>query len=202
MTSQIPDTLLVDGQEYSIAAINGDSLFSPDDYGLTPAHTFTACWRGWLCQYALADGWLVLDNLRMNLTLVPESDEVGEPIGFGGPRLNGLHPVFPNDEVWPFNNRYDWLNLTIPFTGRLLAGRGLTQESYRHMGFQPAWQYRSVLEVVAHQGQVTDVFDVSERIAAIREALSRRPLLPNGPGAGELNIQAWVAVANQINYPG
>ena len=69
MVAQIPDKLLLNDQELFIVAVNGAGLFNPANYGLEPGPAYTACWRGYLCQYALCEGRLVLDDLQLSLML-------------------------------------------------------------------------------------------------------------------------------------
>jgi len=197
MVAQIPDKLLLNDQELFIVAVNGSGLFDPASYGLTPAPAYKACWRGSLCQYAVCDGRLVLDDLKMSLTL-PERLGVG-PLACAGPAINGVQPSF-DAEVWPpLNNCYEWLNLELPFTGGLLAAAGLVGEHYIQLGFQPAWQYRTVMELIFEAGTLRQARDVSDSVVALRAALAQTPLLPS-PRFGEDSLRAWVTSLFQLHY--
>ena len=197
MVAQIPDTLLLGEQALFIVAVNGDGLFNPASYGLTPGPAYKACWRGSLCHYAVCEGQLVLDDLQLSLTL-PEGLGV-VPVGCAGPAINGVRPSFQGEAGPAFNNRYEWLNLAVPFSGGLLAGAGLAAEHYIQLGFQPAWQYRTVMELIFDYGELRQTRDVSDSAAALRAALAQAPLLPN-PRLAEVSLRAWVAASFRLRY--
>jgi hypothetical protein len=195
MVSQIPDKLLLNGQELLIVAVNGSGLFAPADYELLPSHACAACWRGCLCAYAVVDGRLVLDDVKLSL-MVPEGQ--GEA-GVAGPVINGIRPIF-DPRAWPpLNNHYEWLSLDMSFSGGLLAGAGLVSERYIPFGFQPAWQYETVLELFFVEGALRQVRDISPSVAALRSAMAVSPLLPNAR-AGEDSLRAWIASAAGLRY--
>ena len=164
--------------------------------GLSPGRA-TACWRGSLCQYAVCEGRLVLDDLQLSLML---PDARGEHlVGGAGPLINGVRPSFNSQASPPLNNRSAWLNLDVPFSGGLLAAAGLVEEHYIHFGFQPAWQYQTVMELLFEDGAVSQIRDVSAGVAALRAALALAPLLPNAR-SGEDSLRAWVASIFRLHY--
>ena len=198
MTAQVHDRLLVYDQELDLVGVNGGELFAPRRYGLRPFRTSTACRRGYVCHYAVRDDRLVLDQLFVSLELLGGQGR-DRYAGQAGPAINGVSPIFPNEQSPHLNNRYDALNLETPFSGGLLAGAGFIRELYVHMGFHPAWKYQTVYELIVFAGQVTEVRNVSEGLVAIREAMSRRPLRP-GPDADETELLSWIASTFKLHY--
>jgi len=194
MTAQFHDQLLLDEQVFSIVGVNGGELFDPSAFGLHPVPSLSACWRGYVCQYKVREGRLVLYQLEVNL------GPLGEPAsGLIGPAINGIQPVAPQGLPPFFDHRYASLNLAMPFSGGLLAGDGLLSKLYVHMGFHPAWKYETVFELIVFAGKVTEVRDVSERLAAIRATMTQRPLRPD-PTDADADLRAWIDSTYKLNY--
>jgi hypothetical protein len=209
MTAQFPDTLRFDYQTFSIAGVNGEGLFHPASLGLTPFSTVTACWRGYVCHYLLADESLLLDGL--DISLAPASrgrfDEHGryipspeEAAGAGAPEtvpeINGIRPG-PGRFL---RYAYAGLALPVPFTGGLLAADGFIQELYVHMGFHPAWKYRTVFELIFADGQLRERRDVSERVEHIRDKMKAAPLTPDPRGTNSAELDAWIRDTFRLSY--
>src|SRR5687767_8065482 len=53
MTAQFCDQMEYRGKQFSIAGKNGTGLFEPTQHGLNPVWRCSACWRGFVCSYAL-----------------------------------------------------------------------------------------------------------------------------------------------------
>jgi hypothetical protein len=168
MTAQIPDRLVLDERTYAVAGAEGEGLFDPAAFGLSPAGTCTACWRGYVCQYGIADERLILDRLEVSLKRL----EGGDFLSRRGPAINGVEPVAPEGEHAFFNNVYERLGLPLDFTGELLIADDFIQELYVHMGFHPAWKYETVLELSFDAGRLLAVRDVSAAMARIRREKS------------------------------
>ena len=43
MTAQIPDEFIVNGEPFSLIGLKGEILFKPEDFGIVPHFTCTAC---------------------------------------------------------------------------------------------------------------------------------------------------------------
>jgi hypothetical protein len=69
-----------------------------------------------------------------------------------------------------FNNYYEDLNLPLDYTGSLLIADGFIQDLYVHRGFQSAWKFETVIELVFDAGRFIEAVDRSERMAAVRRA--------------------------------
>ena len=193
MTAQKSDLLVLDQGKFLLLGVNGGNLFIPARFGLHPIPSTSACWRGCICQYAVHADRLVLDELKVNL----KPADTAQP-GLVGPAINGIQPVVPEDGIRRFNHQYHQLNRMMPFSGGLLAGTGFIWDLYVHMGFHPAWKFRTVFELIIFDGQVTEVRDVSETMAAIRAVMAQKPLEPDSHEA--VDLSAWIASTFKLNY--
>ena len=170
MTAQFNDLFKYQYKEFAIAGISAGELFRPDDFGLHPIPASTACWRGYIAVFAISDSNLVLDTLSVNLQ---ESQ---------GPTINGILPETPTVGLKLFNNVYKGLKYPIHYTGGLMLGHDFISELYVHMGFHPAWKYKTVFELLFENGRLTGEFDRSERAAEMRREAqeSKSKDEPNG----------------------
>lgn len=199
MTAQFPDTFIYRGEAYDLAGIEGDVLFDPEAYGLHPVGTCSACWRGHIVGYVIAEGELRVDHLAVTLTPVSrDKDEPTPPVS--APDLNGVPAIrVPDDSPSFFEYTYQDVGLRVPYTGGLLLSSDFIEDLYVHMGFHSAWKYRTVHELVFEQGRLVKEEDVSEKLAEIRrEALSR----PDKPGSDtdRQNLMAWIARCFSRDY--
>jgi hypothetical protein len=163
MTAQVPDSVWLDGQEFVIAGVDGGRLFDPTDHQLRPAMISTACWRGYVCSYAVAAHQLVLDELVVGM----ESTIDGREVVTGARFLGGDAEQDDSQSCYVFRD----LGWPVPFTGGLLLGDGFVESTYVHMGFHPAWKYERVVELVVEDGRVQSVRDRSDEVARIRRAI-------------------------------
>ena len=83
---------------------------------------------------------------------------------------------------------YDGLREPIRFSGGLLLGEGFIEKLYVHMGFHPAWKYKTVREVIFEEGRVTEDLDRSREMKDLRARLTSEPLQP-GLGDGQARIR-------------
>ena len=51
MTAQIPDEFILNGESFSLVGLNGGGLIKPEDLGIKPYFSCTACWRGYVMKY-------------------------------------------------------------------------------------------------------------------------------------------------------
>lgn len=195
MTAQMSDGFLLNDTKFSVAGINGKGLFNPEQFGLHPVGTCTACWRGYVCLYSLKDDKLLLDELELSLVDF-NGQEVASTVG---PAINGVEPSVPKNEHAIFNNIYKNLNLNINFTGGLLIGREFIRELYVHMGFHPAWKYREVFELVFEEGILREKRDMSKAMQEFRETMAKYPLRP-GFEASEEMLKAWIESTFSLDY--
>jgi hypothetical protein len=179
VTAQVPDTVLLDGEQFAIAGVSGHGLFEPEEHHLRPAMISTACWRGYVCQYAVAGGRLVLDELHLG----SGSEIDGQEIGPGTPLLGGsaARQGIPDGGGYVYRN----LGWPAPFTGGLLLGADFVRSTYVHMGFHPAWKFGRVIELLVERGSVQAAHDRSAVVAGRRRAIEAGELAdPDGSPGG------------------
>ncbi len=166
------------GKSYSLAGKNGTGLFDPADHGVKPVGRCSACWRGFLCTYAVRDRRLLLDALAVCLD-------------GPAPTLFGVPPKQDEGSIRRFDAVYEGLAHTVPYTGGLLLAVDFIEELYVHMGFHPAWKYREVHELVFRDGELVQEADRSEQTIEFRRELGYRPLEP-GFGARPADVKRWI----------
>ncbi len=88
MTAQFSDQFNYKEEEYSIAGISGEGLFSPYKYGLSPHGSCTACWKGFITTYAIRENRLVLHALDINI----DEGKRKFPWNSKTPKINGVKP--------------------------------------------------------------------------------------------------------------
>ena len=186
MTAQINDTCFHQKIDFKVAGISGSGLFDPDTLAFKPISVSSACRRGHVAHYSILDGELYLTSLAVGLpdALAPRA-EAGE-----GPELFGVLPKA--DPFWVF--LYKGFQQPTVFTGGLLLADDFIRELYVHMGFHPAWKYRTVREVIFDSGRIIGEFDRSDEMATAREKFvegtGRSPGKSDPPADGE--IQEWI----------
>jgi hypothetical protein len=187
MTAQVHDSFTYQGEEYSVVGISGRGLFQPQEHGLTPVATSSACWRGFQCTYALVDDRLGLSKLYVGLDQKAEQlAKLGK-----GPVLGSALPQRSRERSamgeWFFQDP----TIEIRYSGGLLLGADFIQELYVHLGFHPAWKYRRVHELLFEAGMLTKAVDRSEFMSQVRERMGPKPLRPENPGDRK-EIERWI----------
>jgi hypothetical protein len=185
MTGQIPDTVHLDGTSYAITAVDGEGLFTPEDHGLRLRPLSTACWRGFVCFYAVRDGQLLLETLEVGLG--PDHPHV---------TLDGRRPEKASRRRGHHQTATLYRELAIPvaYRGRLLLGA--ERDLYTHMGFQPAWYFRRVVELVVEDGRVSNATDRSAELAEVRRRLREEPRRPRSSNAPA----DWITRTFSLDY--
>ena len=195
MTAQVPDVIEYRGKQYSIAGVSGEGLFDPSEHGMKPLPSNSANWRGFACEYVVFGNTLLLDRLCVDL----ESP---------GRELFGVSPETKFFDSVPEAARanyascvsvYEGLNHKVTYTGGLLLGEDFIDELYVHMGFHPAWKFREVHELVFDRGTLTQEADLSEKIAQVREKMSRTAHMP-GLGANPGVVNRWIKECFSLKY--
>jgi hypothetical protein len=192
VTAQISDCVILGGTEFAVAGVSGEGLFDPQANGLAPSMINTACWRGYVCWYAVGDDRLILDQL----VLGGETTLDGEAIEPGASVLG--QPAHPSqDGFFAGCLQLRRLRMPVPFSGGLLLGEGFVSSTYVHMGFHPAWRYESVVELLAHEGRVTEIADRSAEMAAIRRRIAEGDQAdPDGERGGPV----WIERTFTLDY--
>ena len=165
MTAQIGDSFKLDDSNYTMVAISEALNFDPGKYGIVPESICTACWRGFWCVYNINDKGIFLDNLYVNSQddYYPEIEGVKaitEKEGDGRQSFLGHH-------------LYKGLNIKIDYSGKILVGKDFLPQYYIHMGFQRAWAFEKLIELVFENGTLVEKNDQSEVAADIRKQIEK-----------------------------
>jgi len=146
MTAQIGNKFRLDGESYTFVAQSRKLEFHPEEYGLKPAPACTACWDGYWCVFDVKDGELLLTELYIHTEdghyppicgVLPEREPDSEK-----PLVHLGHRVYRN------------LGLRVPYTGKLLVGSGFLPQYYIHGGYQKAWAFEDLRELVFREGRL------------------------------------------------
>lgn len=173
MTAQIGDKFIYKGDNYSIVAISNPIQFNPLDYGIKPIACCTACWNGYWCDYQISAKGIVLKNLYINA----EDDYY--------PEINNVNPQKEGKESFEYMGHHIYRNLNIfmEYTGKILIGKGFINKYYIHMGYQRAWAYEVLEELVFDNGKLVKTVDHSEMAKKLRKEIENE--------AGEMKKESY-----------
>lgn len=165
MTAQIGDVFKYKNHDYKIVAINKPISFSPEEYGITPESCCSACWTGYWCNYNISDEGIVLENLYIN----SHEDYY--------PDINGVKVKGSKKNAFEYmgHHYYEGVNIKMDYTGRILVGKDFLRGYYIHMGYQRAWAYEELKELVFENGALIEVIDHSHIAKEIRERIENEP---------------------------
>jgi hypothetical protein len=170
MTAQIPDRVRYGRKLYDVVGIGGEGLFEPGAHGLSPVPPHSACWRGFVCTYALVYEMLWVDFLDINLQ---EGGGNGSSLD-QAPSLNDVPPIARQGEC-DFDTYYERVRLRVPFNGTLLVGRDFADDQYFDWWFNPLLRYNEVHRLAFEDGRLVSALDMSDQVAEERN-LARREL--------------------------
>ncbi len=162
MTAQIHDWFIYRDKKYHTASIG----LNLETFGLTPTMSFTACRRGYIAEFGLKNGRLVLMALAVNNDMKPNKEI---------PSVNGIAPriigqgAMVSDFKGFMDFEYNDINLPINFTGSILITDKFLKERYVHMGYQDPKSYRVVIELKFKDGLLKSTRDLSRKMARERE---------------------------------
>jgi hypothetical protein len=165
MTAQISDIVFHRGLEYALASYSVEP-FSPADFGYSPAIASTACVRGYLAEYEVRNGSLLLRRLSINHYVLGSDESLAErPCDLFGVQAE----EWDNSYIgrWVFRN----LNMPLQYSGVLILAREFIRSLYVHMGFHPAWKYEEALELVFESGRLASERDLGPEMADIRKRM-------------------------------
>jgi hypothetical protein len=66
MTAQAPDIVIHNNDHLYLVAYSDYEPFNPVEFGYRPVMASTACWRGYLNEYKIENGQLLLEKLHIN----------------------------------------------------------------------------------------------------------------------------------------
>jgi hypothetical protein len=194
MTAQISDSIKFHDRQFVIAAVSDQGLFQPQSYGIESVVISTACWRGFHCSYEIINDQLYLMNVHLATQAM---DSLGVRYGkVHGPQLFGQLPEISKQEGCWF---YHDLNQLISYTGGLLIADNFIRELYVHMGFNPAYKYQTVYELIFETGHLINYEDRSARMADFRERNAAKPLKPDSSASRE-EVHQWIEQCFDYHY--
>lgn len=157
MTAQISDTFLFKGDEYSLIAINGGDLASPEQFGMEPEMLHTGCYRGFYAMYELTEESLYLRELTLR-------------------EKNGNYLPIEGREAAKedYQATYHGLNIVIPFIGKIRLAKDFIEELYIHMGFQKPTAFKTILDIELKGGRLVEIKDRSCEMEQKRGAFMKR----------------------------
>ena len=141
MAAQIEDTLLLDGDTWSLVACSGE-LVHPRQFGMAPVAMHGACTRGWYCAFEIDDIHLVLRALTLRC-----EDDRYLPLAGAAPRIDRRARVAS----------YEDLALRVRYSGRLRVGLGALQPR----GARTPASYRRLLDIDLDEGRIERILDRS-----------------------------------------
>ena len=204
MTAQIGDIYKYRNQEYTIVAFSSPIWFDPQNFGLEPNMSSTACWRGYWCEYVIGDGVLLLQNLYLynaDNKYPPFYGVEVSPQEFENYEYYTLNDGKIRKDIRPahFGHRvYRDVNMLIPYTGKILLGNGFMNEYYIHMGFQQGWAYENLIELSFEKGVLSECNDLSHIAKAQRKIIDLQKEDPLYPDGG--NIPQFVEDSFSLDY--
>ena len=128
-TAQMPDLIIIEGQEHHLYSNPLEKYFGPDNPRPKFRRWHTANWRGYVATWEIDGGVLYLKALRAKL-----------PTG----EMVGLEYLFPEHKG---RVEATW------FTGKLRVPQGKRLQ-YRHMGYQSVFERDLIITIEA--GKVVD----------------------------------------------
>jgi len=159
MTTQITNSLVYEGREWSIEGRRGQGYFSPEAEGLHCYPIATACYRGWIASFFINDERiLTIDRLMVNL-----DDDYHTP---ESTRLFDRLPKSSEDMDWG-NAIYESINVLIPFSGGLLIGDDYKKDRASLTHVFPAADFATARELIFDSGRLIEEYDRSELFEAL-----------------------------------
>jgi len=178
VTGQVADQVQWRNKSHDVTAVDGSGLF--EAVGVRALST--ACYRGYIASYEIHGHRLVLVALDVD----PE---------YEGAYLGGSWAM-SEDGLREFRG----LDVSVPFSGRLLIGAGYVDIGRLHMGFRPAFGYRRVWELVFNAGRLVAAHDRSAALADVRRA-GIRPGPADGEPTGDW-IERTFSLSFAYSWPG
>lgn len=181
MTAQVPDTLHHASIEYCFVDATAGPPFDPRRHGFSPVSLSTACWRGYICSYAIEDDRLLLRSLQIShgKPSAGLADELWELPVFCGVQASTDTVVHGDDQApvagrlhdaryGDCQGRYEGLGLELGYDGTLLIATDILDDGPRFMGTVMPWEFGRVLAVALHGGRVQSIVDVSPAYETLR----------------------------------
>ena len=144
MSQQVTDPFIWEDEEWIfLGADDVYTLFDPEKYGLSPTAPHTACWKGFIVQFRIANKQLFLDKL-----------EVHCDNGFYPP-INGVEAI-----AGGLDRTYNGVNLKLPYSGTIIVGRTMKPEFYGR-AFTGPHSYETTYELILKDGEMIESKETS-----------------------------------------
>ena len=182
MTMQIMDEFIVFGEPMDIVATT-DEFFSPKEYGLKKKFMSTACWRGYWCKFTVdEENGLVLNDLHI-------SPSANENVPLNGKMIS--------TDCFGHNAYYKDVELTLPFSGKVLFGKELLYSVDSYM-CEAAWGYKTLIELEFVDGKVIGKKNLSSKTKQFQRLYRFSKKIRNiteiyedEDGTGDYNVKLW-----------
>lgn len=149
MTMQRPDPFIWDNEEWIfLGAKNVYTLFDPESFGLSPTMTDTACYKGFVVQFALSENKLFLDKLEVHC-----ENNVYPPI-------NGIKPKKGTGSYFSRFMFYENINLQLDYSGVITIGKDM-HEKFFGRAFIGPHAYKNTFELTFKNGELIKQKDTS-----------------------------------------
>jgi hypothetical protein len=156
MSAQLPDRLIFEGREYDVVSSSPTKLFDPVQWGLTPSAPHGACLRGTIATFDVKENLLYLSNLHYwTRTVLPSCLAAG--------KVSAADPAGECPGYF-----YSGMNALLPWSGQIVLGRSFLWPLLLPRGFQPAWKYKEVIQLLFADGMLQAFGDVSKKMACLR----------------------------------
>lgn len=194
MTTQMTDGVTYLNESFQICGVNGTELFDPAAHGLNPQAPSTACYRGWMGEYAVTERLLLRDLFVFHDAGLPAKNKTAN-----GPVINGIHPTKP--ESWGgFNCLYKDVNIPSSFSGGLLVASGFLREFAVNMGYHAFWTYSRVVELIIQDGQLVSAADKSSVAQEIRDKHLVPGFLNRPSVSDDQAVMKWIEESFSLRY--
>ena len=92
------------------------------------------------------------------------------------PKINNVSSERENKKSFEYmgHHLYKNLNIFMEYTGKILIGKGFIKKYYIHMGYQRAWAYEVLDELIFDKGELIKTVDHSEMAKKLRLELENK----------------------------
>lgn len=155
MTSQLGDIYRYNNHSYYYLRSTGDGLFAPEKYGFFPKSCVSACWRGYFCEYEIAD-----NSLKLQKVCIHDGNNYYPPI-------NGIK--YSKGQNFFGHHLYDHIDLTLNFTGKILLADDEVSRFYYELELENTpYSFETLLSFEFENGKLTKIVNHSETAARLR----------------------------------
>jgi hypothetical protein len=189
MTDQRGDRFVYRDEEYFLAGLSATGLFHPAQHGImTNEAASTACYRGFFCNYLIADDRLFLDEVFVYVAeeITPDAATYVAPVLFGKELKRFIEYIWRADGEqahWSHEHKVEGLREPIAFTGGMLLGHYYFWHMFDNFRDHSACEHCNVHELIFYQGRLIDEHDRSTAVQAFRDEYLSGSELEDSPAA-------------------